>query len=100
MNAKQLLEEALLLPTGARAALAGQLIQRLEDHVDEDAAEAWPAQIRRRLDQFDAGTAKTITWREARRRIYQAAGRAPDADILEEALVDAEEAARWYAERE
>jgi putative addiction module component (TIGR02574 family) len=79
MDAKQLLEEALLLPTEARAALAGELIQSLEDQVDEDAEEAWSAEIRRRLDQLDAGTAKTIPWREARRRIYQAAGRDPNA---------------------
>jgi putative addiction module component (TIGR02574 family) len=79
MDAKQLLEEALLLPTEARAALAGELIQSLEDRVDEDAEEAWSAEIRRRLEQLDAGTAKTIPWREARRRIYQAAGRDPNA---------------------
>jgi putative addiction module component (TIGR02574 family) len=79
MDPKQLLEEALLLPTEARAALAGELIQSLEDHVDEDAEEAWSAEIRRRLDELDAGTAKTIPWREARRRLYQAAGRDPNA---------------------
>jgi Putative addiction module component len=50
MDPKQLLEEALLLPTEARAALAGELIQSLDDHVDEDAEEAWSSEIRRRLD--------------------------------------------------
>jgi putative addiction module component (TIGR02574 family) len=79
MDPKQLLEEALLLPSEARAALAGELIQSLDDRVDEDAEEAWSAEIRRRLAQLDAGTAKTIPWREARRRIYQAAGRDPNA---------------------
>jgi putative addiction module component (TIGR02574 family) len=79
MDAKQLLEEALLLPSEARAALAGELIQSLEDQVDDNAEEAWSKEIRRRLDQLDAGTATTISWREARRRIYQAAGRDPNA---------------------
>jgi putative addiction module component (TIGR02574 family) len=65
MDPKHLLEEALLLPTEARAALAGELIQSLDDHVDEDAEEAWSSEIRRRLDQLDAGTAKTIPCRSA-----------------------------------
>ena len=75
MDPTRLLEEALLLPTEASAALARELIQSLDDHVDEDAEEAWSAEIRRRLEQLDAGTAKTIPWRHARRRIYQAAER-------------------------
>ena len=72
MHPKHLLEETLLLPSEARAAPAGELIQSLDDHVDDDAEDAWSAEIRRRLDQPDAGTAKTIPWREARRRIHQA----------------------------
>jgi putative addiction module component (TIGR02574 family) len=63
MDPKQLLEEALLLPSEARAALAGELIQSLDDHLDDDAEEAWSDEIRRRLDRLDAGTAKTIPWR-------------------------------------
>ncbi len=79
MDPKHLLEEALMLPTEARGALAGELIQSLDDHVDADAKEAWSVEIRRRLDRLDAETAKTIPWHEARRRIYQAAGRDPNA---------------------
>lgn len=79
MDPKHLLEEALQLPSEARAALAGELIQSLDEHVDDDAEAAWSAEIRRRLDRLDAGTATTIPWGEARQRIHQAAGRDPNA---------------------
>jgi putative addiction module component (TIGR02574 family) len=75
MNARQLLEEALRLTAEERAALAGELIQSLDTEVDLDAEAAWSAEIRTRLDRVDAGTAKTVPWSEARRRIHAAAGR-------------------------
>jgi putative addiction module component (TIGR02574 family) len=75
MDAKQLLAEALRLSDEERAALAGELIQSLEAEVDPDADAAWSAEIRARLDRIDAGTARTISWSEARRRIHAAAGR-------------------------
>jgi putative addiction module component (TIGR02574 family) len=75
MDAKQLLVEALRLSDEERAALAGELIQSLDREVDADAEAAWSEEIRARLDRLDAGTAKTIPWSEARRRIHAAAGR-------------------------
>ena len=75
MDAKELLAEALRLPDGERAALAGELIQSLEREVDADSEAAWSAEIRARLDRLDAGTAATIPSSEARRRIHAAAGR-------------------------
>jgi putative addiction module component (TIGR02574 family) len=77
MDARQLLEEALRLSDEERAALAGELIQSLDSEVDADAEAAWSAEIRRRLERVDAGTARTIRWAEARRRIHAAAGRVP-----------------------
>jgi putative addiction module component (TIGR02574 family) len=79
MDAKQLLVEALRLSDEGRAALAGELIQSLDGEVDADAEAAWAAEIRARLDRVDAGTATTIPWSEARRRIHAAAGRDPRA---------------------
>ncbi len=75
MDAKRLLDEALLLPPAARAALAAELIQSLDAEVDEDAEAAWSSEIRRRLDRLDAGVAKTVPWAETRRRILRAAHR-------------------------
>jgi putative addiction module component (TIGR02574 family) len=73
MNAEQLLVAALRLSDEERAALAGELIQSLETEVDADTEAAWSAEIRARLDRIDAGTATTIPWSEARRRIHAAA---------------------------
>jgi putative addiction module component (TIGR02574 family) len=75
MEAKQLFAEALRLSDEERAALAGELIQSLESEVDADAEAAWSAEIRARLDRVDAGTATTVPWSEARRRIRSAADR-------------------------
>ena len=75
MDSIQLLTEALRLSTEERAALAGELIQSLETEVDTNAEAAWSAEIRARLDRVDAGTATTVSWAEARRRIHGAAGR-------------------------
>jgi putative addiction module component (TIGR02574 family) len=75
MDAKQLLSEALRLSDEERAALAGELIQSLDTEVDADAEASWSAEIRSRLERLDAGTAVTVPWSEARRRIHAAAGR-------------------------
>ena len=79
MNPKQLLTAALQLPPEERAALAGELIQSLDEQIDADAEAAWSVEIRRRLERLDTGRAKTVPWSEARRRIIAAAGRAPQA---------------------
>jgi putative addiction module component (TIGR02574 family) len=75
MDSRRLLSEALQLSVEERAALAGELIQSLETEVDVDSEAAWAAEIHARLERVDAGTAKTISWAEARRRIHAAAGR-------------------------
>ena len=75
MNSRQLLAEALRLCEEERAALAGELIQSLETEIDADAEAAWSVEIRARIERVDAGTATTIPWSEARRRIHAAAGR-------------------------
>ena len=77
MDARQLLAEALRLSDEERAALAGELIQSLEREIDSDAEAAWSEEIRARLERLDAGTARTVPWAEARRRIHAAATRGP-----------------------
>jgi hypothetical protein len=61
MDAKQFLEQALRLPDEERAALAGELIQRLDSDVDADAEAAWSSELRARLARVDAGTARTVS---------------------------------------
>jgi putative addiction module component (TIGR02574 family) len=81
MDHEQLLSLALQLPPEQRAEIAGRLIESLDSPVDDQQAidEAWSAEIRLRLDRLDSGEATTVSWDEARRRIWIAAGRDPDA---------------------
>lgn len=67
---------AMRLPPEARAALAAELIQSLEREQDEPAEDveaAWAAEIRRRIEEVDAGEVATIPWPEARARILAVA---------------------------
>ena len=64
-----LLKEALKLPPEARAALAGSLLDSLDQEVDEDAEAAWQVEIERRLRELNSGTVKPIPWSQARLRI-------------------------------
>ena len=66
----KVLKEALKLPESARAALAGSLIDSLDSEVDEDAEQAWHAEIARRLDKSNSGSATRVPWSVARRRIF------------------------------
>jgi putative addiction module component (TIGR02574 family) len=73
---KKVLEEALRLPAEARAALAGHLLESLDDSVDEDVEMAWSKEIARRIDDLDRGKVKTVPWSVARRQILgQSVGR-------------------------
>jgi putative addiction module component (TIGR02574 family) len=66
---KKVFEEALRLPPEARAALAGHLLESLDDSVDEDVELAWSKEIARRIDDLDRGKVKTVPWPVARRQI-------------------------------
>ena len=66
---KKVLEEALRLPAEARAALAGHLLESLDDSVDEDVELAWSKEIARRIDDLDRGKVKSIPWSVARGQI-------------------------------
>ena len=68
-NPAELLKEAMELPPEARAALAGSLIDSLDDQLDEDAEAAWDAEIARRIRELDEGKVKLVPWAEARRRL-------------------------------
>ena len=68
-NVKLIFEEALKLPPEARAALAGTLLESLEEPIDENVEEAWAQEVERRLHQLDSRELKPIPWTEARRKI-------------------------------
>ena len=68
-EAAEILKDALALPTEARAALAGSLLESLDTEVDEDAEAAWATEVNRRVAELDSGAVKTIPWAEVRRRL-------------------------------
>lgn len=68
-NTRDLLEQALKLPPEARAALAGSLLESLDEDVDEDAADRWDEEIATRLRELRSGQVTPIPWSEARRII-------------------------------
>jgi putative addiction module component (TIGR02574 family) len=66
---KDLLGTALGFPPAERAHLAHELIASLEEVQEPDAEAAWLAEIERRLQEVDAGTAKLEDWDVVRSRI-------------------------------
>lgn len=67
----RILEEALALPATERARLAASLISSLEPEEDSNVEQAWRAEVARRVEELDNGTAVAVDWEEARRRILE-----------------------------
>ena len=57
-----ILQQALELPEGQRAAIAASLFQSLDTEIDENADELWDAEIKRRIAEIDNGTVELIPW--------------------------------------
>ena len=68
-NIAEILKEALKLPPEARAALAGTLLDSIDETVDSDSESAWEAEIVMRLKEIDEGKVNLVPWAEARTRI-------------------------------
>ena len=68
-NIADILKQALRLPPEARAALAGSLIDSLDEPLDLDAESEWEAEIAARIREIDEGKVTLIPWAEARARI-------------------------------
>jgi putative addiction module component (TIGR02574 family) len=65
----EILEKALELPPEARAAIAGSLLESLDQIVDDDAESAWEDEIILRLKELDEGKVQPVPWSELRRRL-------------------------------
>jgi putative addiction module component (TIGR02574 family) len=65
----EILKKALELPPEARAAIAGSLLDSLDQAVDDDAESAWENEVLLRLKDLEEGTVNPVPWAEARRRI-------------------------------
>jgi putative addiction module component (TIGR02574 family) len=65
----RILKQALELPPEARAALAGSLLDSLDERVDPLVEDEWNKEIAIRLNELDSGKVKPIPWGEARKQI-------------------------------
>jgi putative addiction module component (TIGR02574 family) len=70
-KANEVLEQALALSEADRASVAGALIESLEEPADPDAEEAWSEVIKRRVQELEAGSVKTVPWSEVRERLFR-----------------------------
>ena len=64
-----ILRELLKLPPEARAALAGSLLDSIDETVDPDLEAEWEREISTRLEELDNSDVKAVPWSEARRII-------------------------------
>ena len=67
----RVLEDALTLTTDDRARIAHELIHSLGPE-DAEASAAWSKEIRRRVDEIEAGTAELEDWEIVRARLEAA----------------------------
>ena len=71
IDAHNLLNQALSLPDGDRAALAASLLQSLDDHVDPDLDAAWDVEIKRRIAEIDNGDVELVPWESVMAKMKQ-----------------------------
>jgi putative addiction module component (TIGR02574 family) len=66
----EILKKALALPPEARAALAGSLLESLDERpADQGVDSAWSEEIERRIEEIDSGKVQLIPYEEVRRRL-------------------------------
>jgi len=68
-----LAQDALILPPDQRVALAYRLLVSVEPAPECGAAEAWDAEIARRISRFDAGESQPVSAAEVFERLRQVA---------------------------
>ena len=68
----EILKQAMALPSEARAALAGALLESLDNDTNESAEAEWDIEVARRIRELDSGAVRPISWAEARRQIADA----------------------------
>lgn len=67
--AKQILSEALQMPTEDRASMAQRLIASLDDVTDEGVEIAWQQEVNRRLAEAESGKVAFLSWEEVRQQL-------------------------------
>ena len=72
MSVEQIAEEALALPSEARALLADRLVESLDPSEDELLRQLWADEASRRRDDVRSGRVQTIPGDEALARVRRA----------------------------
>jgi hypothetical protein len=75
MTVEQIVDEALALPSEARALLADRLVESLDPAEDSDIRQIWIREARRRVDEVRRGEVQTIAAEVAFAEVRQAIGR-------------------------
>jgi putative addiction module component (TIGR02574 family) len=75
LTVEQIAEEALALPSEARALLADRLVESLDPVEDTNLRHLWTAEAQRRLEDVRSGKVKTIPGEEALERVRRAVAR-------------------------
>ena len=75
MTVEQIADEALALPSEARALLADRLVESLDPAEDGYIRQLWMREARRRVDEVRRGEVKTIPADEAFGQVRQAIAR-------------------------
>jgi putative addiction module component (TIGR02574 family) len=70
-DVRSMFREALDLPEGDRATLAGLLIESLEPPPDPDVEELWSVEAERRWQEIESGAVQTVPWEEVRARLFR-----------------------------
>lgn len=70
-DAESLYQEALKLPEDERFLLANRLLETVEGEREPGYEEAWAAEISRRIEEVENGTAETLSWEEVRAKLRE-----------------------------
>ena len=70
VTVEDVLKQALTLDETDRASLAGALIDSLHEQEEPEVEEAWDTEVRRRVEELDAGAVITIPWSDVRKRLF------------------------------
>ena len=67
---EEIFAEAVELGESDRADLAGMLLHSLEPHPDARMDDAWVKEIKRRIEAHKSGQMESVSWEEARARLW------------------------------
>jgi putative addiction module component (TIGR02574 family) len=77
-DAESLYQAAMKLPEDERFLLANRLLETVEDEREPGYEEAWAAEITRRMEEVENGTAEMIPWEEVQAKLYEGLDESPD----------------------